>query len=116
MSAQAESHSVEIHAGKNTSIRLSGRAIALLFVVCAVLLLAVGPLRGYLDERAQLSDLRQQTTQLEAANAKLQARIDQLGDPAYLERLARECLGMVHPGETAFVIVPKHGNAVPPDC
>ena len=116
MSAQAESHSVEIHAGKNTSVRLSGRAIALLFVVCAVMLLGVAPLRGYLDERGQLGDLRQQATQLESANTKLEAQIARLSDATYLERLARECLGMVHPGETAFVIVPRHGSPTPPDC
>lgn len=116
MSAQAESHSVEIHPSKNTSIRLSARAIALLFLVCAVMLLGIAPLRGYLDERGQLADLRQQATQLEAANTKLQTRIDRLSDAAYLEQLARRCLGMVYPGETAFVIVPKDGRPTPPDC
>jgi cell division protein FtsB len=116
MSAQAETHSVEVHPSQNTSVRLSGRAIALLFLACAVMLLGIAPLRGYLDERGQLADLRHQATQLESENAKLQTRIDQLSDPTYLERLARECLGMVEPGETAFVIVPKHGKPTPPDC
>ena len=116
MSAQAETHSVEVHPSRNTSVRLSGRAIALLFLACAVMLLGIAPLRGYLDERGQLADLRHQATQLESENAKLQTRIDQLSDPTYLERLARECLGMVKPGETAFVIVPKHGKPTPPDC
>ena len=116
MSAHAESHPVEIHPGKNTSVRVSGRAIVLLFLVCVVMLLGIAPMRGYLDERGQLADLRRQATQLEAANAKLQARISLLSDATYLERLARECLGMVRPGETAFVIVPKHGGPAPPDC
>jgi cell division protein FtsB len=116
MSAQAETHSVEVHPGSNTSVRLSVRAIVLLFVACAVMLLGIAPLRGYLDERSQLADLRHQATQLESENTKLQTRITQLSDPAYLERLARQCLGMVKPGETAFVIVPKHGSPTPPDC
>ena len=34
-----------------------------------------------------------------------------------LERIARECLGMVKPGEIAFVVVPKGGHtATPSDC
>jgi cell division protein FtsB len=46
---------------------------------------------------------------VEQQNEVLNARIFQLKDPAYLERLARECLGMVAPGETAFVMVPEQG-------
>ena len=33
---------------------------------------------------------------------------------AFLERLARQCLGMVKPGEIAFVVVPKEGAPAPP--
>ncbi len=115
MSAQAEP-GVEIRPARKTSLRMSGRAVALLILACAVMMLGVAPIRGYLGERGQLSDLRDQATQLEAANAKLQTHIDQLSDPTYLERLARECLGMVKPGETAFVIVQRHGTPTPPDC
>ncbi len=115
MSAQVDRH-VEAHPTRNTSVRLSARAVVLLLLACAVMMLGVAPLRGYLGERSQLADLRQQAAQLDSANATLQTRIDQLSDPTYLEKLARECLGMVKPGETAFVIVPKHGRPTPPDC
>jgi cell division protein FtsB len=80
------------------------------------MLLMIAPLRGYLDERSQLAVLRIQATQLDKQNATLQARIAQLSDSTYLEMLARECLGMVKPGETAFVIVPARGKPNPPDC
>ena len=53
---------------------------------------------------------------LEQQNQALQTRIDQLSDATFLERIARECLGMVKPGETAFVVVPAHGKPDPPDC
>ncbi len=85
-------------------------------IALAVMLLMIAPLRGYLDERSQLADLRFHATQLDEQNATLQARIAQLSDVTYLELLARECLGMVKPGETAFVIVPAHGKPNPPDC
>jgi cell division protein FtsB len=37
-------------------------------------------------------------------------------DPAYVERFARECLGMIKPGEIPFVVVPKHGKAGAPSA
>ena len=44
------------------------------------------------------------------------ARIADLNDPRTLERLARECLGMVMPGETGFVAIPRGQAPTPPDC
>jgi cell division protein FtsB len=114
--AQARAHSVEVHPSRRSSVRFSGRAVALLLIALAVMLLMISPLRGYLDERSQLADLRGHAAQLDKQNAALQARIAQLSDATYLELLARECLGMVKPGETAFVIVPAHGKPNPPDC
>ena len=67
-------------------------------IALAVLLLAIAPLRGYLDERGQLADLRQQATVLERQNRALQDTIDRLSDATFLERMARECLGMVEAG------------------
>ena len=82
----------------------------MLAVVSLILLtLAVAPLRSLIDGRNTLSQLERQAEDLEQRNERLEARIEQLNDPTYLERLARECLGMVRPGETAFVMVPKHG-------
>ena len=95
---------------------MNARAVALLLIALAVVLLAIAPLRGYLDERGELSDLTKQATILEQQNQAMQDRIDQLSDATFLERIARECIGMVKPGETAFVVVPAHGKPDPPDC
>ena len=115
--ADRPSHrSVEVHPTRRTSVRLSGRALVLLLVMAGVMLLAVTPLRGYLGARDQLAGLRRQATVLERRNAKLEAQIRQLNDPNELARLARECLGLVAPGETAFVIIPDRGRPIPPDC
>jgi cell division protein FtsB len=116
MSAQTSSHSIEVRPAGRTSLRVSGRAVALFLIACAVMLLGIAPLRGYIDERSLLADLNQQAATLEAQNAELQTQIDRLTDEAYLERIARACLGMVMPGETAFVLVPMHGSPTPPDC
>jgi len=116
MSAQARAEVVEVQSAELPSARMNARAVALLLIALAVVLLAIAPLRGYLDERGELKDLRSKATTLERQNQALQDRIDQLGDPTFLERMARECLGMVEPGETAFVVVPAHGKPDPPDC
>ena len=74
------------------------------------------PLRVYLGQRSQLSDLQRQTSQLEHRTAELTAQARQLQDPRYLERIARECLGMVRPGEIRFIVVPEGGRPAPPNC
>jgi cell division protein FtsB len=89
--------------------RISTRAAVLLIVVLTVLTFAISPLRALLVERDKLGQLEQQTQVLDRQNGALRQRILQLQDPAYLERLARECLGMVAPGEVAFVTVPEQG-------
>jgi cell division protein FtsL len=90
---------------------------ALLVVVVMILGLAfVYPARQYLGERAQIADLRQQAHALEVQNGALQHRVAELHDPAYLERLARECLGMIKPGDIAFVSVPKGSDTGSSEC
>ncbi len=97
-------------------IRLTSRGAVLAVIVTALLVYLVVPLRTYIDQRNQLSDLQRQTAFLEEQNRLLQRRVALLHDPEYLERLARECLGMVRPGEIGFVVVPKGGHAIPPSC
>jgi cell division protein FtsB len=88
-----------------------------LAVVALILLtLAVAPLRALIDQRSNLAKLERQAEELTYRNAQLEARIDRFTDPTYLEQLARECLGMVRPGETAFVMVPSRGAPPTPRC
>jgi cell division protein FtsB len=116
VSARVPARSVDFQRTGASSVRLNGRAVALLLIALAVMLLAITPIRGYFEERGELRDLQNQAALLERQNQALQDRIDRLGDSAFLERMARECLGMVKPGETAFVVVPAHGKPDPPDC
>jgi len=95
---------------------MSGRAGILLIVVFAVLALAITPFRAYMAQRSQIADLQRQTATLTHNNEILLAQVNKLADPMELERIARECLGMVRPGETAFMTVPKHGTLTPPRC
>jgi cell division protein FtsB len=96
--------------------QITPRAAVLVFSVFVVAMFAIAPIRGYLGQREQLAELERQATALERENAALQARIEDLNDPRTLERLARECLGMVDPGEIGFVTIPKGQAPSPPDC
>ena len=96
--------------------RFTARGAVLAVFVTALLLYLVVPLRAYMAQRDRLGQLERQTRILEQQNGLLETKIKQLHDPAFLERLARECLGMVKPGEWSFVVVPKSGEARPPDC
>ena len=106
----------EVARGHTSRARLTARAAALAVVVLTLLTIAVAPLRALIDQRNDLSQLEQQADELASRNARLEARIDRFNDPAYLEQLARECLGMVQPGETAFVMVPTRGAPLTPRC
>ncbi len=85
-------------------------------VVLALAFLTVSPLMHLLDERGRLADLREQTEQVATQNDDLQRRVQELSDPSHLEDIARRCLGMVTPGETAFVPVPRDGTPLVPEC
>ncbi len=97
--------------------RLTARATVLFTIVVGVLVLSIAPARLYFEQKAELAEMERQAQILERETAALAARAEQLRDRDYLERLARQCLGMVRPGETAFVVVPKEGApAPPPEC
>jgi cell division protein FtsB len=92
--------------------RLTGRAAVLLVVVTALALVALVPARQLLAQRSRIGELERRAELLEDQNAELRLRISRLNDPAELERLARACLGMVMPGETALIVP----DAEPADC
>ncbi len=83
--------------------RLTGRAAVLLVTVTVLLLMLLVPARQYLDQRARIVELERRAAVLERQNDALRDQIERLRDPIELERLARECLGMVRPGEVALV-------------
>ena len=96
--------------------KLTGRAGALLVAVALLGLLAVSPVRAYLDQGAEVAELERQAQTLEHTNAKLRVDISKLHDPATLERLARECLGMVKGGKVATVTAADGDGSAPFDC
>ncbi len=61
----------------------------------------------------QVEWLRQQVTQEQQTNEELQARLDYASSDAYVERVARERLKLVMPGETAVVVVLQPADSAP---
>jgi cell division protein FtsB len=117
MTARATATSPAEARGKHhKGVRLTPRAAVLLVSVLVVTMCAIAPMRAYLAQRGQLHQLEQQAADLEAKNAALERHVQELNDPATMQRLARECLGMVEPGRIAFVVIPNGHAPAPPDC
>lgn len=72
-------------------------------MLTALLLGYVGPVSGYLDQRAALRDERSRLAQLESTRDSLRTQISDLDEPAVLGARARE-LGLIEPGERSFVV------------
>ena len=90
--------------------RITVRAVVLVVVLLVLGISAAGPVRNYLAQRDEIGQLQQRITSLEQDRAQLERELERIRDPDYLEQLARECLGMVRPGEIAFAN-PSGGSA-----
>jgi cell division protein FtsB len=64
------------------------------------------PARALMDQRGDVEVLEARLEALREENERLEREAHRLGDPAELEVLARERLGLVRPGEQAYVIEP----------
>lgn len=78
--------------------------LALLVVGMAVLTNVV-PYRQIVDQSRQVEAAAAELDALQEENAMLTARRDALQTPVEIERLAREKLGYVRPGEVAYVVL-----------
>ena len=86
--------------------RKGGFVIALLFMLIgAAFLTQVVPYRQILDSHQRVDSARSQLAALEADNKRLAADVAALETDSEVEKLAREKLGYVRPGETAYVVV-----------
>ena len=102
---------------RTARVQITPRGAVLSLVVIALLFYLVVPLRTFVAQRDRMRVVEHQEQVLTQQNAKLQRQVDLLQDPGYLERIARECLGMVKQGEIGFIVVPAQGGqAEPADC
>jgi len=95
-----------------TLLRRPGAAVAtlLIFLMGAAFLTQVVPYRQILDTQRQVASARAELAALEEDNAELQADVEALQTDEEIERLAREKLGYVRPGEKAYVVLDPPGT------
>lgn len=82
----------------------TGRAVVLAAVLCALALTLAVPMRTYLSQRAEATELAQQRRDLEAEVGQLRERRAQQQDPDYIKSEARDRLRLVMPGDTAYIV------------
>ncbi|MGK5529878.1 FtsB family cell division protein [Streptomyces sp. URMC 129] len=84
--------------------RLTGRAAILALVVCSLIVALAYPLRQYIQQRAEIDDLRRQAEEERQRVEELRDAKARWQDPAYVEQQARERLQFVRPGEIGFIL------------
>jgi cell division protein FtsB len=78
----------------------------LLFLLLGLAFLTqVVPYRQIMEANQNVERARERLAALEAENAELEADVEALETPTEIEKLAREKLGYVRPGETAYVVL-----------
>lgn len=78
----------------------------MLAIVLGVLAVSYAyPLRAWYDQHQERSALSDETEQLEAELAELEAELERWDDPTYVQAQARDRLGYVLPGEVGYVVV-----------
>jgi len=87
-----------------------------MIIVCmiAAVFVVFFPARQLVAQRTNLDDLQTRLAQLETQNKRLSSEIARLQDPSELEVLARERLGLVKPGEHAYLFVSPDATPAPP--
>lgn len=88
---------------------------ALFLVIGAAFLTQVVPYRQIVDAEHRVVEARDRLDRLQADNRALESDVAALQTDAEVERLAREKLGYVRPGETAFVVVDPPASSQQPE-
>ncbi|WP_189950066.1 FtsB family cell division protein [Streptomyces alanosinicus] len=85
--------------------RLTGRAALLALVLCSMIVALAYPMRQYVSQRAQISDLQRQQEQARKRVEQLRDLKARWQDDSYAEQQIRLRLHYVMPGETGYIVV-----------
>lgn len=98
------------------TLRRPGVAVLVLLflLIGAAFLTQVVPYRQILESQRRVETVRSDLVALEDDNRLLQADVDALNTDAEIEKLAREKLGYVREGETAYVVLDPPSDPTPP--
>lgn len=90
------------------------KKILISVIVLLAIALAVQNPFALVEQREETRELLKQVEQLEAENEALGQKIKEFDDPKNIELLAREKLGLVKEGETAFLVITSDAAVDPP--
>lgn len=85
--------------------RLTGRAAFLALVVCTLVVALAYPMRQYVSQRNEIADQERLAREAKQRVEALRDEKARLQDDAYVQRLAREHLHYVMPGETGYIVI-----------
>jgi cell division protein FtsL len=96
-----------------TILRRPGAALAtlLILLIGIAFLTQVVPYRQIVESRHQVAAARTELAALQTENQQLEQDVAALQTEAEIEKLAREKLGYVRPGEIAYVVLDPPGSA-----
>ena len=95
--------------------RPAALAITLVFLLIgAAFLTQVVPYRQIMESQRRVESAGDLLASLEAENRLLQADVDALNTDEEIEKLAREKLGYIREGETAYVVLDPPAEDSPP--
>lgn len=84
--------------------------VVLVLVVAVLTISYASSMRAYLRQRGQIDGLSAQIASSTAHIHRLKAATREWSDPAYVEQQARQRLGWVFPGETAYQTIGPDGR------
>jgi cell division protein FtsB len=84
--------------------------VAVLLIAGLIAAVVIEPTTQLIQQRERIEGMSSELDELTTTNQALEDRIDRLQDPDYLEQEARE-VGLVRPGETAYVVMPPGKKA-----
>lgn len=84
--------------------RLTGRAAFLVLVVCSLVVALAYPMRQYVSQRGEIAEQQRLAHESRKRVEELRDEKARLQDDAYIQRLAREHLHYVMPGETGYIM------------
>jgi len=97
---------------KKRRSRITLTGALLIAAAVALLILTIGPTRDYFRQRAEMETLNRELQSIMQENENLKVETERLNTDAYIEQQARLRLGLIRPGEEAYLVVPP--KQVPP--
>ncbi len=95
------------------NLRITPKAIVLAVLVLLLIGLNVRPIQEIYRQSKEAAELEKDLTSLKSENEQLRTEIERLNTDAYIEQQARARLGLIKPGEKAYVIVPPKQEKPP---